>query len=93
MLQAYSPIGFPAAGVNKARRNLDSLHGKKIGFLWNQYNTTQRFWPRFEEAVVARNEPGAVLRAYKENTWTPLAGDKLREFLLGIDCAVVGVGA
>ncbi len=93
MLQAYSPVGFPAAGSSKVRRHLESLRGKKIGFLWNQYNTTQRFWPRFEEAVVAKNEPGAIVRAYKENTWTPLAGEKLLEFLLNVDCAVVGVGA
>ncbi len=93
MFQVYDPTGLPAAHAVTKRRTLSTLVNKNVGFIWNQYVSTNRFWPELEKSIEAIYEPHAVQRIYKENTWSPAPRDKLDKTLAQSDYLVVGVGA
>lgn len=93
MLQVYDPVGLPPAPAAKERRTLPTLVGAKVGFVWNQYASTRRFWPELEKAVAALYEPASTRRVYKDNTWNIAERDKLGAALAESDYLIVGVGA
>jgi hypothetical protein len=64
-----------------------------MGYIWNQYQTTLGFWPRFERAFEALVKPQSVDRAYKSNTWTPLDRERFSGLSQAVDYLIVGVGA
>ena len=93
MIELISPIGHPRVEVQAERRTIGSPVGRRVGFIWNQYQTTRNFWPRLERAVEALCKPPAVERAYKSNTWMPLERDPFGKLATQVDYLVVGVGA
>ena len=93
MIELVSPIGHPRVEEQARRRVLDTPVGRRLGFIWNQYQTTHGFWARFEQAFEALVKPRSVERAYKSNTWTPLEGAKFGELAAAVDYLVIGVGA
>ncbi len=93
MIELISPIGHPRQEQQAERRHLATPVGRRLGFIWNQYQTTQNFWPRLERAVEALCKQQASQRAYKSNTWTPLDKLKFDALSANVDCLVIGVGA
>lgn len=93
MIELISPVGHPRIEVEAQRRALATPVGRRVGFIWNQYQTTRNFWPRFESAFEALSKPPAVERAYKSNTWTPLDKARFDELAAAVDYLVIGVGA
>ena len=93
MIELISPLGYPRVEAQAQRRSLATLEGRRLGFIWNQYQTTQNFWRRLESAVQDLCKPAAVRRAYKTNTWTPLDRAQFSELAASVDYLVIGVGA
>lgn len=93
MIEIVSPVGHPRASAQAPRRLLETLGGRSVGFIWNQYQATRNFWPRLEQALQDLCQPRAVQRAYKTNTWSPLDKERFRELARSVDYMVVGVGA
>ena len=93
MIELVSPIGRPRVQVQAPRRALGNPIGQRVGFIWNQYQTTRNFWPRLEREVEALLKPSAVQRAYKSNTWMPLDRGGFGELSAQVDYLVIGVGA
>jgi hypothetical protein len=93
VIELVSPLGHPRVQAQAARRVLEILAGRSVGFIWNQYQATGNFWPRLERALEELCRPRAVARAYKANTWSPLEKERFRELARGADYLVVGVGA
>ena len=93
MIELISPVGYPRIEEQAQRRSLDSPVGRRVGFIWNQYQTTRGFWPHLERAVEALCKPPSVQRAYKSNTWTPLDRTSFSELSAAVDYLVIGVGA
>jgi hypothetical protein len=52
-----------------------------------------KFWPAFEEAVVARFKPSETIRLYKKSTWNPATLPEVEKLATEIDYALIGVGA
>lgn len=93
MIELISPLGYPRHEKQAERRPLETPFGKRMGYIWNQYQTTRGFWPRFEQAFEALVKPQSVERAYKSNTWTPLEKERFSGLAQSVDYLVVGVGA
>ena len=93
MIELVSPVGYPRVEAQAQRRALDTPVGRRLGYIWNQYQTTRNFWPRLESAVEALCKPPSVQRAYKSNTWAPLDPAKFKQIAGAVDYLVVGVGA
>ncbi len=93
MIELISPVGHPRIEAQAQRRPLATPVGRRVGFIWNQYQTTSNFWPRFEGALEALCKPPKVERAYKSNTWTPLDQARFEELAAAVDYLVIGVGA
>jgi hypothetical protein len=93
VIELINPVGYPRVEQQARRRALDTPVGRRLGYIWNQYQTTRNFWPRLESAVEALCKPPAVHRAYKSNTWTPLEKDRFGELAAAVDYLVIGVGA
>ena len=93
MIQIYDPVGKPVSRATKSQQGLSSLSARKVGFVWNQYQSTTRFWPEMEGMVASFYEPSDIRRVYKENTWSPAPPEKLRELMEESEYLVVGVGA
>ena len=93
MLELINPVGIPRREAQAQRRALDTPVGRRVGFIWNQYPTTKKFWTRFEHALEVQCAPPHVERAYKSNTWSPLAPDAFKTLSGAVEYLVVGVGA
>jgi len=93
VIELISPLGHPMIEAQAARKRLGTVVGRRLGFIWNQYQTTRNFWPRLERAVEEVCTPHDVRRAYKENTWTPLDKTRFADLAAATDFLVVGVGA
>ena len=93
MLEVLSPVGYPPVHEIAKRRALDTPIGRRVGFIWNQYQTTKGFWPRMEQALEAICKPAEIRRAYKNNTWSPLDKSRFDDLVDSVDYLVVGVGA
>ncbi|MNC88073.1 hypothetical protein D3C83_38550 [compost metagenome] len=93
MIELISPIGHPRIEAQARLRRMDTPVGRRLGYIWNQYQTTRNFWPRLERAVEALCKPPVARRAYKSNTWTPLDPAQFGELAAAVDYLVIGVGA
>jgi len=93
MIELVSPVGHPRVEEQARRKALGTPAVRRLGFIWNQYQTTRIFWPLLERAVEDACRPSAVERAYKSNTWTPLEGARFGELSAAVDYLVIGVGA
>ncbi|MCC6530969.1 MAG: hypothetical protein IT531_00335 [Burkholderiales bacterium] len=93
VLELVSPIGHPRVATYAPRRTLETPVGRRVGFIWNQYQATRQFWPQLERAMEDACKPASVERAYKSNTWTPLEQDRFAALARSVDYLIVGVGA
>ena len=93
MIELISPLGYPRIEAQAQRRALDTPVGRRVGFIWNQYQATRHFWPRLERALEELCKPASTERAYKSNTWMPLEAAKFSALADSVDYMVVGVGA
>ena len=93
MIELVSPLGHTRVEEHAQRKPLGTPIGRRLGFIWNQYQTTKVFWPLLERAVEDICRPASVERAYKSNTWTPLERERFGDLAAGADCLVIGVGA
>ncbi|MGZ5152438.1 MAG: hypothetical protein ACXWI6_20595, partial [Burkholderiales bacterium] len=65
MIELISPVGYPRIQDQAQRRALETPVGRRVGFIWNQYQATRQFWPRLERALEDLATPASVQRAYK----------------------------
>jgi hypothetical protein len=94
MIELVSPLGRTRKVAQQSPvKRLESPAGLRLGFVWNQYQTTKGFWSRLESSVEAACRPSSIERAYKSNTWMPLEKDRFRALSEEVDYLVVGVGA
>ena len=93
MIELISPLGHPRIEEQAPRRRLGTVTGRRLGFIWNQYQATREFWPRLERAVEDACKPAGIERAYKSNTWTPLEKERFAALAGAVDYLVIGVGA
>ena len=93
MIELVSPRGRAPEAARTVGKRLDTLAGKRVGFIWNQYPATRGFWPHLEREIEAQAGAGGVERAYKSNTWMPLEAPRFSELATAVDCLVIGVGA
>ena len=87
----------PRADINKPPsgrrvRTLEVVEGTRVGLLWSQHASSERFWPVFERIVAERFHPSELHRFYKRSTWNVATPDDVAEFVSKIDYALVGVG-
>lgn len=88
----------PTAEINKPpqskpMRVIETLQAKRVGMLWGRHAASMKFWPVFEEAVVARFKPSETIRLYKKGTWNPATLPEIEKLATEIDYALIGVGA
>jgi hypothetical protein len=93
MIELISPRGRAPEAARTTGKRLDTVAGKRVGFIWNQYPATRGFWPHLEREIEAQAGAGRVARAYKSNTWMPLEAPRFSELATAVDCLVIGVGA
>ena len=92
-IRLFDPVCAPEVIARGEERRLESLSGKKIGFVFNQHNSGKEFWTTLEKQIETSLKPEAVHRVYKTNTWAPAPKADLDELLRNTDDAIVGVGA
>ena len=93
MLEVINPVGYPPVHAQARRRIMETLVGQRVGFIWNQYQTTKGFWGYLEQAIQAACQPAEIHRAYKDNTWSPLDKMRFNEISRSVDYLIIGVGA
>ena len=72
---------------------LDSLNGRKAGFIFNQHASGLAFWKGLEAEVEQRFKPASMHRVYKENTWAPAPKADVEKLIEETDYVLVGLGA
>ena len=87
------PVGEVSGIERQEQRALESLHGKRVGFVFNQQMTAAAFWPALEREVERRLAPSSVSRVYKDNTYAPAPKSEVERVVRESDYALVGVGA
>ena len=92
-LRVRSPlaeINTPPEG--KRIRRLETVTGTRVGLLWSQHASSEKFWPVFERAVEAMLHPSEVRRLYKASTWNVATPDQVAALTQQVDFVFVGVG-
>ena len=89
----FDPSGNVAKTEQRKTRVLQSIEGKRAGFVFNQHASAIAFWAALEQQVDRRFSPSSVHRVYKANTWSSAPVEDLEELVRQTDYAVVGVGA
>jgi len=90
-------IRDPRADINsppegKKVRRLETLAGSRVGLLWSQHASSEKFWPVFEQVVAARLHPAEVHRLYKDSTWNVATPEQVADLARRVDYVLVGVG-
>ena len=89
----YDPVADVQIGEASPDQYLESLKGKRVGYVFNQHSTALLFWKNLEQEVRTRLGPSGEAKIYKENTWRQAPDDEMNALLKKIDYAIVGVGA
>lgn len=87
------PTGSVAKIQRQEEHHLESLTGKKVGYIFNQHKSALDFWQALEQAVEKKFKPSAAHRVYKENTWAPAPRADVDRLMQETDYALIGVGA
>lgn len=87
------PVGEVQGIERQEQRALKNLHGKRVGYLFNQQMTAAAFWRALEREVARTLEPSAVCRIHKDNTYAPAPKSQVERLIQEADYALVGVGA
>jgi hypothetical protein len=92
-LRVRSPLAdISAPPQGKRIRRLESLAGTRVGLLWSQHASSEKFWPVFERVVEATLHPSEVRRLYKDSTWNVATPEQVSELAQQVDVVFVGVG-
>jgi hypothetical protein len=83
-------IATPPEG--KRVRRLEALQGTRMGLLWSQHASSEKFWPVFERVAQMTFHPSAVQRLYKDSTWNVATPDQIDTLTRNVDFVLVGVG-
>ena len=89
----YDPVADVQTAEASPDQYLESLKGKRVGYVFNQHSTALLFWKNLEQEVRGRLAPSGEAKIYKEKTWRQAPDDEMNALLKKIDYAVVGVGA
>jgi len=89
----YDPVGDVQIPEASPDQYLESLKGKRVGYVFNQHSTGLLFWKHLEQEVKARLAPSGEAKIYKDNTWRPAPQAEMDALLKKIDYALVGIGA
>ena len=92
-IQLFDPVAEVEQVQRRAERALDSVKGKRVGYVFNQHVSSLLFWKHLEAQVAARLRPSSEFKVYKPNTWAQAPKAEVEELLGGRDFALVGVGA
>jgi hypothetical protein len=101
-LVVFSPVGRPRPALAIQRSQLETLAGKRVGFVYGMHDLSTKFWPVLEEELVSTFAPDEVHRhhktdagdgQFKGNTWIPAPESQIVELAPKLDYAVCGVGA
>lgn len=86
----FADIDTPPEG--KRIRRPETFTGTRVGLLWSQHASSEKFWPVFEQVVESTLHPSEVHRLYKESTWNVATPAQIVEFARKVDFVLVGVG-
>jgi hypothetical protein len=89
----YDPVADVQTEAGSPDQYLETLKGKRVGYVFNQHSTGLLFWKYLEQKVQGHFAPSAETRIYKDNTWRPAPEDQMGALLKKIDYALVGIGA
>jgi hypothetical protein len=92
-IKLLDPTGVVAKTATKAEALLETLRGRKVGFVFNQHATGLTFWEALEKGVQETFSPSSVERLYKDNTWAPAPKTLVDRLVAETDYALVGLGA
>ena len=76
----------------KRIRRLETLTGARMGLLWSQHASSEKFWPVFERVAEAALHPASVQRLYKSSTWNVATAGEIGDLVRSVDFVMVGVG-
>ena len=92
-IRLLDPTGSVAKIQRQEENTIESLTGKRVGFVFNQHKSALDFWWALEREVEKKFKPSAAHRLYKENTWAPAPRAELDKLRQKTDYALVGMGA
>ena len=87
----------PLADINKPPegrrvRRLEAVEGRRMGLLWSQHASSEKFWPVLERVAQEMLRPSEVHKLYKTSTWNVATPAEVEEFAQKVDYVIVGVG-
>lgn len=92
-IQMLDPTGVIAKTQRTEETILETLSGRKAGFIFNQHASGLAFWKALESEVERRFQPATMHRVYKENTWAPAPKSEVDKLIGEADYVLVGLGA
>ena len=92
-IQLLDPVFEVEVILQQKERGLDSLYGKRVGYIFNQHISALNFWKAMEQEIEKRLKPAFAHRLYKTNTWASAPKTEVDALIRQTDFALVGVGA
>ena len=92
-IQIMDPTGTIASNERAQEQVLETLNGRKAGFIFNQHASGLAFWKTLEHEVEHRYKPASMHRVYKDNTWAPAPKADVDRLAGETDYVLVGLGA
>ena len=92
-IKMLDPVGDVETVAQAQEKVLETLNGRRVGYVFNQHVTALAFWQKLEEEVGQRVKPASVHKVYKVNTWAPAPRADLDQLSAETDYVLVGVGA
>ena len=68
-IQLFDPLFDVEVVQRREEHRLESLQGKRVGYIFNQHVSALAFWKALELEVDQHLLPAATHRVYKTNTW------------------------
>jgi hypothetical protein len=92
-IRLLDPTGRVAQVERREELPLDALHGKRVGYIFNQHKSGLAFWAALEQEIERKYKPASVYRIYKENTWAPAPRAEMERLIAETDYTLVGLAA
>ena len=61
------PVGIPQKSSRKAMERVETLDGKRIGFIWGTHELSTKFWPVLEEEQKGDHDKEKIPLSYTES--------------------------